>query len=66
MDTHPLLKNLIVLNMWTIITTPETSIKFCEELGLIPRKDGECPLCPNCHNSMKPLDDKKYKLRWVT
>ena len=44
MDTHSLLKNLTMLNMWTIVATPETSIKFCEELGLIPRKDGECPL----------------------
>ena len=41
--------------MWEIIRTPEISINFCEELGLILRKDGECPTCPKCGNKMKGM-----------
>jgi len=42
--------------MWEIIRTPEISINFCEELGLIPRKDGEYPTCQKCGDKMKAVN----------
>jgi len=59
---NPRIKNLNILNMSEVIRTPEISFNFCEELGLVPRRDGECPSCPKCGDNMKAVNEIKLKL----
>ena len=56
---NPRIKNLNILKISEVIRTPEISINFCEELGLVPRTDGECSACPKCGDNMKAVNEIK-------
>lgn len=62
---HPYLVNISFFNLFVVFDSEEKCISFFTDLGMIPRRNGDVPLCPRCGFIMGVRNKPKTHFKWL-